>query len=127
MSSLLLSICLVVGQPCKELRVADFYTSSASRLCETNKVSMQAEADKQNRKGTFSCVTGLAPSEKKALVTLNLNIANQGAAEDVKVADFYGKDSAAPVCAKNAEILRPALETSAKATGATVKVDCMQG
>ncbi|MNE86360.1 hypothetical protein D3C80_1834530 [compost metagenome] len=72
-------------------------------------------------------MVGLPPSDKKALVTLNLNVANRGASEDVKVADFYGKESAAPVCAKNAEILRPALETSAQATGATVKVDCMQG
>ena len=124
MLSLVLKVCLM-DQPCKETRVASFHTASAWNMCETNRLNMQRDSDAQNHKGTFECRVGLTTFKMEPVATLNLNVcANGTECEDVKVAEFYGRQSGAPLCAKNADFYRGPLEESAKATHATIKLDC---
>jgi hypothetical protein len=137
MLSLMLNICLA-GQPCKEVRVADFFTAQASFMCNFNRDGMQESARKEGRAGTtFSCKSGMPESKLKALATLNFNICvNQPVAssttpaapveqcESFPMAQFYGKEYAKPACTKNADHMRPAIQQAAAATNARVKLEC---
>lgn len=124
MFSLMLKLCLA-GQPCKEIRVADFYSAQASYMCDFNRDGMSESAKKEGRTGTFECKTGLGPSNLKSLAVLNFKVCTaDNTCDTFALADFYGKESAAPICAKNAEYMRTGFETAGKEAGATIKLDC---
>jgi len=128
MLSLMLNICLA-GQPCKEVRVADFFTAQAAFMCNYNRDGMQESALKEKRTGTFSCKSGMPESKLPVLATLNFKVcAAQGTENEqcdgFALAQFYGKEYAEPACAKNADHMRPAMEQAAAATNARVKIDC---
>ncbi len=128
MLSLMLNLCLA-GQPCKEVRVADFFTAQASFMCECNREGMQESARKENRPGTFSCKAGQAQEKLKPLATLNFSVCLASgkpgeACEGFALAYFYGAEYAEPACAKNAALMRPAFEQAANESGARAKLDC---
>jgi hypothetical protein len=124
MLSLMLNLCLA-GQPCKEIRVADFYSAQAAYLCSLNRDGMAEQSKKEGRTGTFECKSGLGPSNLKSLAVLNFKVCTaDSTCETFPLADFYGKESAAPICAKNADYMRSGFETAAKETGAIIKLDC---
>lgn len=128
MLSLMLKICLM-GQPCKEVRVADFYTAQAEFMCGYNRDGMQESARKEKRPGTFSCKAGLPETNLKPLATLNFKVCVASGkpgeqCDGFALAQFYGAEYAEPACAKNAEHLRPGLEKAGLETGARVKIDC---
>lgn len=129
MFSLMLKLCLA-GQPCKEIRVADFYSAQASYMCSYNRDGMTEQAKKEKRVGTFECKSGLPESTVAALAALKFEICapptkrSAGECGTFPLADFYGKESAAPMCAQNADYLRPSLETAASSTGTKIKLDC---
>uniref|UniRef100_A0AB39CEU3 Uncharacterized protein n=1 Tax=Pseudomonas phage HRDY3 TaxID=3236930 RepID=A0AB39CEU3_9VIRU len=128
MLSLMLKMCLA-GQPCKEVRVADFFTAQAGFMCEYNREGMQESATREKRPGTFSCKAGLAEEKLTPLATLNFKVCVASGTpgeqcDGFALAQFYGAEYAEPACAKNADHLRPALEKAAGGTHARVKLDC---
>lgn len=124
MLSLILNLCLA-GQPCKEIRIADFYSAQASYLCSLNRDGMAEQSKKEGRTGTFECKSGLEPSTQETIAAMKFKVCDvNNACQTFTLADFYGKESAAPMCAKNAEYLRTGFETAAKETGATIKLNC---
>lgn len=129
MLSLMLKLCLA-GQPCKEIRIADFYSAQASYMCSLNRDGMSEQSKKEGRTGTFECKSGLGPSTLQSVAALKFEVCapptklSAGECGTFPLADFYGKESAAPMCAKNADYMRPTMETAAKETGATIKLDC---
>jgi DNA relaxase NicK len=124
MISLFLSVCLQ-GQPCKEERVADFFTVMATEMCSTNKFGMQTAARNEKRQGTFECHTDAKPATIAATAKLNfdLTVAN-GQKELLELARFYGKGGQ-PLCAKNADHYRADLMQAATETKATAKLECV--
>lgn len=129
MFSLMLKLCLA-GQPCKEIRVADFYSAQASFMCSFNRDGMMEQAKLEKRAGTFECKSGLPVSQFASLAALKFEICapatkiSAGECGTYPLADFYGKESAAPMCAQNADYMRPSLETAARDTGTKIKIDC---
>lgn len=124
MFSLFLSVCLA-GQPCKEERVADFYTVMAQQMCSTNKFGMQTAARNENRAGTFECRTDAKPASNAVTAKLNFDLtAANGQNEILELARFYGKGGQ-PLCAKNADHYRADLMQAASETKATAKLDCV--
>ena len=128
MLSLMLNICLA-GQPCKEVRVADFYTAQASFMCNFNRDGMQESALKEKRVGTFSCKSGMPESALPILATLNFKVCAASGTEGEQcegfpLAQFYGKEFAKPACTRNADHMRPAFEQAAIATKARVEIGC---
>lgn len=129
MLSLMLKLCLA-GQPCKEIRVADFYSAQASYMCSLNRDGMAAQAKKEGRSGTFECKPGLGPSTLPVVVAFKFELCapptklSVGACGTYPLADFYGKESAAPLCAENANYMRESLETAARDTGTKIKLNC---
>ena len=124
MLTLMLKLCLA-GQPCKEVRIADFYTAQAQAMCELNRTGMQQTAAKENRTGIFSCERGLAQSVVPVLKSMNFNICVvDGTCQNFPLANFYGPQSAEPLCDKNVERMRPALEEAARSTQAKVTLTC---
>lgn len=124
MISLFLSVCLA-GQPCKDERVADFYTVMATEMCSTNKFGMQTAARNENRQGKFECRTDAKPATVAATakLTFDLTVAN-GQKELLELAKFYGKGGQ-PLCAKNADHYRADLVQAASETKAVAKLDCV--
>ncbi len=122
MISLFLSVC-VLGQPCKDERIADFYTALATNMCETNKNGMQESADAEQRKGTFVCRTETKTSTVTMTARLDFRLCKSGQCEITKLADFYGSVGQ-PLCGRNSEHYAPLLIESADGTHAKVRVEC---
>lgn len=126
MISLFLSVCLA-GEPCREERVADFYTSLAISMCETNMDGMQVAANAEKRTGKFTCRNGEpAPASlgKRKVARMDFKVCQKGKCDVVLMATFYGSGGE-PLCARNSEHYRPILEESAKGLAESVSLDCI--
>jgi hypothetical protein len=124
MLTLMLKLCLA-GQPCKEVRIADFYSAQASYMCSLNRGGMAEQSKKEGRTGTFECKPGLGPSTLKSSAVLNFKVCTADkTCETFPLADFYGKEMAVPMCTKNVEYMQPGFIQAAKETGATVELNC---
>lgn len=129
MLSLVLSTCLL-GQPCKEVVIADFYTVMADTMCDTNLQGMQKDLNLQKiPKGetrTLSCKT-VEPSKLVREVISNsliLLVNNDKTPEKVTMAKYYGK-VAAPLCGRNREFYEPVMQESLRLSRATGMVYCL--
>lgn len=124
MISLFLSICLA-GQPCKEERVADFFTVLSTQMCSTNKQGMQMAARNEKRNGTFECRSNTQPTNREATAKLKFDLrVADGSQEVLELAKFYGTGGK-PLCTKNADHYRPELTQAAAETSAVAKLDCV--
>jgi len=123
MISLFLSVCLA-GQPCKDERVADFFSPLAENMCDVNKFSMQHSADTEKRAGVFVCRTNVRTPRAALTARLDFTSCVNSVCDKVKLADFYG-DAGQPLCQRNNAYYFPVLDESAKGTNATIIMECV--
>lgn len=124
MLTLMLKLCLA-GQPCKEIRIADFYSAQASFMCSFNRDAMTEQAKREKRGGTFECRSDQPEYPWPALAELKFKVCGaDGACTEFALAKFYGNESAAPMCAQNAAYMRPGFDQAGKEAKAKVTLDC---
>lgn len=127
MLSLMFSLC-IAGQPCKEVRIADFFTDMSSIMCETNKISMSRSVSELPKNATtkskFECRELKGPvAEQGPVVEFNFDVAHDGIVEKMRLAKFYGR-LGAPMCEKNREHYLGVLAYSAAQQNSTGKLYC---
>lgn len=128
MLSLMFSLC-IAGEPCKEERVADFYTVIAADVCDLNKISMSADLvslPEKARASFFECKEMPTNVAQVSAVDLHFEITSDGKFEKVELARFYGSVGR-PLCQRNRDYYAEPIEQSAKVGNANVTLACTEG
>jgi hypothetical protein len=127
MLSLMFSLC-IAGQPCKEERVADFYTDMATTMCDTNKKSMTNSLGELPKEAAthskFECKELAGVLAKQFPVSeLVFDVTTNGAVEKMELAKFYGR-VADPLCGQNRDYYEDVLLDSARQQKSTGVLYC---
>lgn len=127
MLSLMFSLC-IAGQPCKEVRIADFFTDLSTTMCETNKISMSRSMSELPKNATttskFECRELKGPiAAQGPVVEFNFDVTSDGIVEKMGLAKFYG-NVGNPMCEQNRKYYLDLLMDSARQENSTGTLYC---